>query len=264
MLVLQHLQKDGSEKRYRLEKLPVIVGRIERAQILIPEPSVSREHLRIFERDGLLHIADLNSSNGTFVNGKRVTCVPVAPGDEIRLGAARLKVAEEGAAPPTKKEDLEPPREAQGSEPSGTVDELRLPGEVSEPGPPRKDRPPPKPAPLQETRAHRIDSPVREPARGAPASARDPGDIKVKQDLLQFHRIDPRKGRTVLADEFSQYGGVSRFLILLLLAALAVGGFFFFRWLGETVTPDAAGIDGGVQSVEDQETGSGSPDRDGF
>lgn len=43
-------------------------------------------------RDGAWRIVDLGSSNGTWVNGRRVVEAGVRPGDELRLGAARVKL----------------------------------------------------------------------------------------------------------------------------------------------------------------------------
>ena len=110
------------------------------------------------------------------------------------------------------------------------------------------------PPPSKETRIYERD-------RVAPDEA---GEIQVKQDILQFHRIDPKKGRTVFSDDFSQYGGTSKLLIVIILVALAVGGFFFFRWLGESVTPDEAGFSTGVESVQDGSTENEGLEEDGL
>src|SRR5262249_8265622 len=48
---------------------------------------VSREHCRIYKRDGRVFVEDLQSRNGTLLNGNPVVCVPLAPGDRIQLGA---------------------------------------------------------------------------------------------------------------------------------------------------------------------------------
>jgi pSer/pThr/pTyr-binding forkhead associated (FHA) protein len=51
------------------------------------DPEVSRRHAAFREADDQLAIEDLGSTNGTFVNGRRLTGVGVlAPGDRVRFG----------------------------------------------------------------------------------------------------------------------------------------------------------------------------------
>jgi pSer/pThr/pTyr-binding forkhead associated (FHA) protein len=52
------------------------------------DDTVSRHHARLELRDGRWFLIDLDSSNGTSVNGRRVRDAEVRPGDRIRLGAA--------------------------------------------------------------------------------------------------------------------------------------------------------------------------------
>lgn len=75
----------------------VVVGRSPgRVDAVIEHQEASRRHFRLTVDDGTLFIADLHSTNGTYVNGKEVGAdepVPLANGDEIRVGAAiRLNV----------------------------------------------------------------------------------------------------------------------------------------------------------------------------
>ena len=68
---------------------------------VIDDPSVSRRHLRIGTAEGRAFVEDLNSLNGTFLDGVEVPQfepVPLAPGQELRLGRVVLEVARsEGA-----------------------------------------------------------------------------------------------------------------------------------------------------------------------
>jgi len=64
------------------------------------------------------------------------------------------------------------------------------------------------------------------------------GTIKIKQDLLQYNKVDPAKGRSFLSHEFSQYGGTLRLIIILILMALAIGAFYLFQWVGTKTLPD--------------------------
>ena len=52
------------------------------------DDTVSRHHARLELREGRWFLVDLDSSNGTLVNGRRVHDTEVRPGDRILLGAA--------------------------------------------------------------------------------------------------------------------------------------------------------------------------------
>lgn len=70
-----------------------IIGRSSSATVVIPEKSVSRKHA-FFEFDPKnkrIYIKDLNSTNSTFVNGKKITACYVNPGDRIGLGKVVLR-----------------------------------------------------------------------------------------------------------------------------------------------------------------------------
>jgi len=69
--------------------LETVVGRDARsAQVLLDDPSVSRQHvmLRFLPRSGHFQVVDLGSSNGTYVNGQRVDRHEVDANDVLRLG----------------------------------------------------------------------------------------------------------------------------------------------------------------------------------
>lgn len=64
-----------------------VIGRDPQAEVWIDRPGVSRRHARIEVRDDHATVADLESKNGTFVRGERVTsATPVHDGDQIRVG----------------------------------------------------------------------------------------------------------------------------------------------------------------------------------
>jgi DNA-binding winged helix-turn-helix (wHTH) protein len=70
-----------------------IVGRDPRCGVLIEASGVSRRHVRIVVTPAQVTIEDLDSSNGTFVGGQKVTGVrTLADGDEIELGSATATV----------------------------------------------------------------------------------------------------------------------------------------------------------------------------
>lgn len=72
---------------------PLELGRDKGTEIVLRDPEVSRRHARFESQDGVVFVNDLNSSNGTFLNGRRVTeAIEVRPGDEIDVGTTRILV----------------------------------------------------------------------------------------------------------------------------------------------------------------------------
>jgi len=88
------------------------VGRQDDCQLRIKSSQVSRKHCELFEKKGMLLVKDLGSSNGTFVNGKRVQGQQVLePGDELTIGQVLLKVSKIGA-PDTEAASVSKPKPA--------------------------------------------------------------------------------------------------------------------------------------------------------
>lgn len=78
---------------FTLAKGEVTLGRDAGRDVpLLKDGMVSRRHARIVVRQGVAEIVDDGSSNGTFVNGRRVSRQPVRPGDELTLGASRFRL----------------------------------------------------------------------------------------------------------------------------------------------------------------------------
>lgn len=69
-----------------------ILGRSQNCDIIIPGTHVSRQHAELYFQSGKLHVKDLGSSNGTFVNRKKVQDSVVAAGDEIRFDTLVFQV----------------------------------------------------------------------------------------------------------------------------------------------------------------------------
>ena len=68
-----------------------IIGREAPADILLNHPSVSRQHAEVLFSGGGIMLRDLNSNNGTFVNGRRITdWTEVTDRDQIRFGGKRI------------------------------------------------------------------------------------------------------------------------------------------------------------------------------
>jgi hypothetical protein len=70
--------------------LSTTIGRTADNQIAADIRELSRHHARIDQRDGAFVLVDLNSGNGTFVNGKRVTEHKLTPGDRVQFGTLKF------------------------------------------------------------------------------------------------------------------------------------------------------------------------------
>lgn len=85
---------------------PVIVGRSSDLDMVLVEEMVSRKHARIELRGGVVHVEDMGSTNGTFVNGERIDRASLVEGDRLLIGTSILKLVllEE---PPSSKRSLQ-------------------------------------------------------------------------------------------------------------------------------------------------------------
>jgi pSer/pThr/pTyr-binding forkhead associated (FHA) protein len=72
---------------------PVLtIGRDDACYLTLPHKQISRHHAVIKVRRGTLHLTDDGSSNGTFVNGRRVATAPLQVGDEISIGPYEMLI----------------------------------------------------------------------------------------------------------------------------------------------------------------------------
>ena len=85
-LLIHH--RDGVEIVGLAPGARFLVGRVEEADISIPEPTMSRHHCRIEVLGEEVWIEDLDSSNGTMVNGAVVDRCRIRPGDDVALAAS--------------------------------------------------------------------------------------------------------------------------------------------------------------------------------
>ena len=69
------------------------IGRAPRADFIVDAALVSRLHCRISATDDTLEVVDLSSTNGTFVNDRRVQTARLGAGDRLRVGRIELRVA---------------------------------------------------------------------------------------------------------------------------------------------------------------------------
>jgi hypothetical protein len=95
---VQHvLVVDGPGTRHVLSSGRNVIGRGTEADIRLPDTGVSRKHVDVVLDSGTAICEDLGSTNGTLVNGRRITRQPLADGDVIRNGHSLLVYRQDGA-----------------------------------------------------------------------------------------------------------------------------------------------------------------------
>ncbi|MFZ1866026.1 MAG: DUF4388 domain-containing protein [Polyangiales bacterium] len=70
----------------------IVIGRSSELDMVLVEDMVSRRHAKISVHDGDIFLEDLGSTNGSFVNGEKITRTKLAEGDRILIGTSIIKV----------------------------------------------------------------------------------------------------------------------------------------------------------------------------
>jgi pilus assembly protein CpaF len=109
-------EKGGAERRERYEVDEITIGRVKGNDLLLARGNVSKRHARLIFRDGRYIVTDLKSTNGTYVNHRRITSATlVREGDRIYVGDFVLRIED-----PQKPDPAVPA--APASTPSGVVE----------------------------------------------------------------------------------------------------------------------------------------------
>lgn len=92
MWILRTVAEGESENTFRILPGGVrTVGRATGADFIVDAPLISRVHCRLTAlADGSLEVRDLDSTNGTFINGARVQTGRLASGDRLGVGRVEL------------------------------------------------------------------------------------------------------------------------------------------------------------------------------
>jgi pSer/pThr/pTyr-binding forkhead associated (FHA) protein len=126
MEVVLAIFRPGAERMsFAVANDVTVIGRQEDCDLRIGILDVSRRHCRIIKDDNQLEVEDLGSSNGTYLNGLRVTEAMVKAGDVIQVGPVKFVVQIDGDPPddqlsPERADDLsivdEAEKESDGEE----------------------------------------------------------------------------------------------------------------------------------------------------
>lgn len=166
MVILTLTEKGGEPRQLSFEKNEVTVGRVQGNDVVLPKGNVSKRHCRIYIQDGHFSVEDLKSTNGTYVNGRKISePTALTTADKVYVGDFVVRVdnaqpAEIPTPPPpgneagslssalSRRPPPPPPRA------TGTMRTL-----AEEPEPPQRSRssssmrlPPPPPPPRRDSR----------------------------------------------------------------------------------------------------------------
>lgn len=92
-------------RTYELKVDRTTVGRVEDNAFQVAEPSVSSHHCEILLRGDQVIVKDLDSTNGTFINGQKVTESPLQSGQILRLGQLEMRLETGETKEASKKQD---------------------------------------------------------------------------------------------------------------------------------------------------------------
>ena len=93
MWILQNAEEPSDSLLFRLSPGSVkTIGRATGADLVLDAALVSRVHCRLEANDETLEVIDLESTNGIYVNGDRVTRAHLIPGDMLKVGRVELSV----------------------------------------------------------------------------------------------------------------------------------------------------------------------------
>lgn len=87
---VSHPVLDIDGRRYQLNNKRTVLGRGTNCDIVLDDPGVSRHHAEIAVEGGSASIRDLGSTNGSFVDGEKVTAARLTHGSTITIGRTRI------------------------------------------------------------------------------------------------------------------------------------------------------------------------------
>ncbi len=221
----------------------VVLGRQPARGLCVNHPTVSREHARIFRRGTEFQVADLNSSNGTFVNGTKVTRSPLRTGDTLRLGSVDLLFeadrADADVPVPRGASDAPAPADDDDGirleDPSGADDEIQL-----------ED-----PNPIEQTL---IAMPSRTPAAPPRPVASRPAAGPKRIASVALARGRGGGGGGVLKQDLAQQSFGQKLLLTIFALAIAAAVFFVVQKMTESVVPEGGlppAIDEGIDLTDE-------------
>ena len=84
------IANDG--RAFSIGDRPLVIGRSPDVDVVINDSNVSRRHAEVWRTGEGVAVRDLESTNGTFVNGHRITAVSLSPRDDVTIGALHFRI----------------------------------------------------------------------------------------------------------------------------------------------------------------------------
>src|SRR6266851_2059135 len=117
-------EKGGPTQRLDFDAEEITVGRVDENDICLPKGNISKKHTKIVVKDGKIIVLDLKSTNGTYVNGKKLAGPQVISStDKVYIGDFILNVeppdaeaAAEDPPPAEEEEEEEEPPQYEGAD----------------------------------------------------------------------------------------------------------------------------------------------------
>ena len=106
MYRLRVFPSQGEDFEYPLEEESISIGRVSESDLVVKDRFLSRQHARLYRTGEHVWVEDLDSSNGTFVNDRRVEePTEIRPGDEVRLSTSYITLLSDGIETPKPRKD---------------------------------------------------------------------------------------------------------------------------------------------------------------
>lgn len=98
-MIMSYQDASGAPKMIRLKTIshakPITLGRSEEADVTLDDSGCSRIHAAIRYWEDIFIIRDMNSSNGTLLNGEKIDVAKLSPGDVVKIGDTEFSFAHE-------------------------------------------------------------------------------------------------------------------------------------------------------------------------
>lgn len=192
MLTVVVHEKGGRTQRLNFEGDQFAIGREEDNDLVLDRVNVSKHHLRLRRREGEVQVLDLESTNGTYLNGRKLTePSSVRRSDRIYVGdyIVMLEGDDEAIAPREQ-------RELEGSNGTSTRVSVSVPPPRLDPGEPL---PPP---PFQDDEGNLVTSAERVAAPGTQSTYLDKLVDRIVQTVLaNVDGLDPTRAPEVSAED---------------------------------------------------------------
>ncbi len=212
--------REGDPRSLEIAKERLVIGREEGCDLLLEDDKVSREHAALFvDPEGRVIVEDLRSTNGTYVNGRRITePTHLGPDDELRIGESQINasVTEPGTGAPRTMlagPGMTVQQDAQSAPPSA-------PSPVVPPPPPQQPAPqytpPPQAAPPPKAAP---PPPVGAPQAASPPSGAPPSPSRIERIML---RKSVKRAQIIAA--IAGAGVLIAILVVVLFVTGAIGG----------------------------------------